>query len=99
MDSYLSQLMLSIAIFAPGLMLLAGLAFVGLLVAAEKLLTRNAKQPPASAATPMAAHLAHNPPAGPGIAALKRAAAEAPAAAVESEAGAEQPANKAANVH
>jgi len=79
--SYTSQLLLSIAIFAPGLVLLAGLAFVGILMVAERLLAARAPAAPVAVdtATPVA-----NPAAGPVVEALRASLAKPDAAADDS---------------
>lgn len=43
-SSYTGQLLLSIIFFAPGLVILAGLAFVGLLMAIEKIVSPKSLQ-------------------------------------------------------
>jgi len=77
MDShYTTQLVLSILFFAPGIVLLAGLAFLGLLMLLEKtvLKGRQAAAPANPAAQGDTATA--NPAPGPITAALKSAVAE-----------------------
>ena len=81
MDShYTSQLILSMLFFAPGIVLLAGLAFVGLLMLLEKTVLRSHVQveaPHAAAADSLPSQA--NPAPGPVVAGLKAAVAQQPA--------------------
>lgn len=78
MDShYTSQFILSMLFFAPGIVLLAGLGFVGLLMLLEKTVLRSREQveaPPA--AVPNALSTQANPAPGPVVAGLKDAVAQ-----------------------
>lgn len=100
MDSFFSQLMLSIAIFAPGVILLAGLAFVGLLIAVEHLIARRrARLATPAALAPTAKEPAVNPQAGPVVADLLRAAEQAAVAAEPTAEAAQPKTKKARNAH
>ncbi len=79
MDSnFIGQLVLSIAIFAPGLVMLAGLAFIGLLMMLERTVLRGKPDLAVVAKTSAAAqHLpARNPAPDRIVAGLKEAVAE-----------------------
>ncbi len=100
MDSFLPQLMLSIAIFAPGVILLAGLAFVGLLIAVEHLVARSRNSLVAHAAlAPTTKEPALNPQAGPVVAELLRAAQQAAVSAEPTAEAAQPKTKKARNAH
>lgn len=80
--SYLNQLFLSIFFFAPGIILFAGLAFVGLLMVLEKTVFAGKKLPGTSPLPlPLDQLQVANPRPGPIVASLK--AANAPAAEAE----------------
>jgi hypothetical protein len=71
---YIAQLLLSVAIFAPGVILLAGLAFVGLLMLLERtLLGAKTDQPAAQTEATVGPNGAGNPSAARIVAALKDA--------------------------
>lgn len=66
--TYMSQLMLSIAIFAPGLILLAGLGFVGLMMLLERTVLRGKVEPVVPQQQDV---VAGNPEPGPVVQGLK----------------------------
>lgn len=76
-SSYMTQLFVSMAIFAPGIILLAGLAFVGLLMLLEKTGIFGAATPKLQQPVVTPDNATANPAPGPVVAGLKGAVSAA----------------------